>query len=67
MNVINECINDLLNQYNFKQKSDEKTVKYKLGDYFLIQYQVFLTSNIGVVWQKVRRTTIEILGLIGLP
>ena len=67
MNLINECIDDLLNQYNFKQKSDEKTVKYKLGDYFLIQYQVFLTSNIGVVWQKVRRTTIEILGLIGLP
>ena len=67
MNLINESIDDLLNQYNFKQKSDEKTVKYKLGDYFLIQYQVLLTSNIGVVWQKVRRTTIEILGLIGLP
>ena len=67
MNLINECIDDLLNQYNFKQKSDEKTVKYKLGDYFLIQYQVLLTNNIRVVWQKVRRTTIEILGLIGLP
>ena len=67
MNLINECIHDLLSQYNFKQKSDEKTVKYKLGDYFLIQYQVLLTNNIRVVWQKVRRTTIEILGLIGLP
>ena len=67
MNLINECIDDLLSQYNFKQKSDEKTVKYKLGDYFLIQYQVLLTNNIRVVWQKVRRTTIEILGLIGLP
>ena len=67
MNLINECIDDLLNQYNFKQKSDEKTVKYKLGDYFLIQYQVLLTNNIRVVWQKVRRTTIEVLGLIGLP
>ncbi|RMX37266.1 hypothetical protein pdam_00024270, partial [Pocillopora damicornis] len=31
-------------QYNIKQTSDEKTEKYQLGDYILIQHQILQTN-----------------------
>ena len=37
-----------------------------MGDYQLIQYQVFLTNIIRILWQTVRRITDEILGAKGL-
>ena len=40
--------------------------KDNLGDYQLIQYQVFLTNIIRILWQTVRRITDEILGAKGL-
>ena len=54
-------------QYNIKQAKDENTEKYQyLGNYNLIQYQ-FLQSNItSPVWQTVRRTTNEFLGVTEL-
>ena len=35
--------------------------KYQLGDYLLIQYQIFQTNIRRISWQKVRRITQEIL------
>ena len=54
-------------QYNIKQAKDENTEKYQyLGNYNLIQYQ-FLQSNItSPVWQTVRRTTNDFLGVTEL-
>ena len=44
-------------QYNIKQTSDENKVKYQLGDYKLIQYQILLTDITRTVCQTVRRIT----------
>ena len=38
----------------------------KWGDYQLIQYQIFPSNIIRIVWQIVRRITIEFLGVKGL-
>ena len=53
-------------QYNIKHRSDENKVKYQLGDYLLIQYQILQIDIITIVWQTVRRITNEILGVTGL-
>ena len=53
-------------QYHIKQTSDENKEKYQLGDYKLIQYQILQTNIMRTVWQTVRRTTKEILGVKGL-
>ena len=53
-------------QYNIKYRSDENKVKYQLGDYLLIQYQILQIYIITIVWQTVRRITNEILGVKGL-
>ena len=52
-------------QYNIKQTSDENKEKYQLGDYKLIQYQIFQTNITRTVWQIVRRITDEILRVKG--
>ena len=48
------------------QTSDENREKYQLWDYSLIQYQILQTNILGIIWQTVRRITIEILGVKGL-
>ena len=45
--------------------SDVNQEKYLFGDYLLIQYQILQTNTIRIVWQTVRRTTDEILGVKG--
>ena len=52
--------------YNIKQMSDENIEKYKLGFYWLIQYQILRTNIIIIVWQAVRRILNTILGVKGL-
>ena len=42
---------------------DRISQKYQLGDYELIQYQILQTDITRTVWQTVRRTTDEILGV----
>ena len=49
-----------------KQTSNENKVKYQLGDYHLIQYQVLQSSIVRIVWQTVGRITNRILGVKGL-
>ena len=44
-------------QYNIKQTSGENKVKYQLGDYKLIQYQILQTNITKTVCQTVRRIT----------
>ena len=41
-------------------------IKYQLGDYSLIQYQIPRIYIIAIVWQTVRRITNEIFGVEGL-
>ena len=57
---------DRISPYNIKQTSDENEVKYQLGDYKLIQYQILQINITRVVRQTVRRITDEILGVKGL-
>ena len=51
---------------NIKHRSDKNEVKYQLGDYSLIQYQIPRIYIIAIVWQTVRRITNEIFGVEGL-
>ena len=49
--------------YNIKHRRDGNGVKYQLGGYSLIQYQI---DMIRIEWQIVRRIVNEILGVKGL-
>ena len=40
---------DRISPYNIKQTSDKKREKYQLGDYKLIQYQIFHTNITRIV------------------
>ncbi|RMX41905.1 hypothetical protein pdam_00006655, partial [Pocillopora damicornis] len=55
----------LQSQYNIKHRSDENKIKYQLGDYESIQYQILQIDIIIIAWQTVRRITNEILGVKG--
>ena len=44
------------------QTSDENKYKYQSGDYYSIQNQIPQTNITRIVWQTIRRITIEILG-----
>ena len=59
---------DRFSQYthNTKQTSDENKEKYRLGDYWLIQFQILQTNITKIIQQTVRRITYEILRAEGL-
>ena len=48
------------------QTSDENKEKYQSGDYWLIQDQILQSNITRIVWQTIRRITIEILGVNGV-
>ena len=48
------------------QTSDESKEEWRLGDFWLIQYQILQTNIIRIVWQIVRKEIDEILGVKGL-
>ena len=52
--------------YNIKHRRDGNGVKYQLGGYSLIQYQILQIDMIRIEWQIVRRIVNEILGVKGL-
>ena len=58
----------LQSQFTIKQTSNKDKEKYQVGNrwYQLIQYQILQTIIIGIVWQKVRKITNEILRVKGL-
>ena len=54
-------------QYDIQPTSDENKDKYQVGDYLLVQNQIWLRANITIiVKQAVRRIINEILGERGL-
>ena len=61
---------DRISPYNINTISNRQVMrikkKFQLGDYKLIQYQIYQTNIIRTVWQTVRRITNEILGVGGL-
>ena len=52
--------------YNIKRRRDGNGLKYQLGGYSLIQYQILQIDTIRIEWQTVRRIVNEILGVKGL-
>ena len=56
--------------YNINTESSRQVrrikKKTKLGEYKLIQYQIFQIEIMSILWQTVGRITNEILGVIGL-
>ena len=54
------------NEHNIKQSNNKNREKYKVGDDYLIWYQIIKTNIIRIVWQTVRRITTEIMGVKGL-
>ena len=55
-----------VSNYNIKQTSEEKTEKYQLGHYILIQHQILQTNMTRTVWQTARRSSCEIMGVRGI-
>ena len=48
------------------QTSDENKEKYQSGDYWLIQDQILQSNITRIVWQTIRRVTIETSGVNGV-
>ena len=59
-----EFLHTILLQYQADKLGELKKV-YKLGNYWLIQYQILQTNITRIVRQTVRRITNEILGVKG--
>ena len=61
---------DRISPYNIKTISNRQMMRIKkiinYGMYLLIQYQILQTSIMRIIWEKVRRTSREILGVKGL-